>query len=84
LTAPDWLRVAKERMWVYRVRKGQRRGTRLGGLRLKRAGKERYRIGGTVPAPGLRSNDGFFVCVPIRDVRAFGRLERDLCGRRRI
>ncbi|MDQ3936774.1 MAG: PQQ-like beta-propeller repeat protein [Actinomycetota bacterium] len=84
VTAPSWLRVTRRRAYLYRARARNKPGTRIGSLRVRRVGKERYRLVGTVRVPALRRRDLFFVCIPIAKPKAFGRLPHDHCGRRRL
>jgi outer membrane protein assembly factor BamB len=83
-TAPDWLHVTRRRAYLYRSRGAQRSGTRAGSLRVRAAGRRRYRLVGAIRVPGLSRSDRFLVCVPVSRPKAFGRLKRDPCGRRRL
>jgi outer membrane protein assembly factor BamB len=86
VVAPPWLEVQKRRLYVYLyTSRRDRRGDRIGGLKLKAAGTDRWRARGTLRTRRLRDTDLFYACVPIRAWRDVGRLRsKDRCGARRL
>ena len=86
IDAPDFMGLAKQRMYVYGLRSRRSVGVRLGSIPIKRVKGTRYRARRTMRTPAGPNSNYFFVCVKIKDTRQLTRLNgrRWGCGRSRF
>ena len=86
IDAPDFLNLAKQRLYVYALRSRRSVGVRVGSIPIKRVKGTRYRAARTLRTPAGRASSFFFICIKLKDTRQLTRLNGRTwgCGRSRF
>jgi outer membrane protein assembly factor BamB len=86
IAAPDFLNLAKQRLYVYALRSKRAVGKRVGSIPIERVKGTRYRAARTLTTPSGSASNYFFICIKIKDTRQLTRLNGKAwgCGRSRF